>query len=120
MNQRKFSKREVLAAIRGSGGIVTAIAAKLECHRSTAKKKIDLWEDTRTLYNDERQKVGDLVEQKILGYIKEGEPWALRFYANNQMKDRGYGLNQIGLSADSGSSRMAVNIVFSDDEPTEI
>lgn len=88
---RHFTKQQVLDAISGSGGIISAIAGRLGCGWHTADTAIGKWEETKAAYRDEEQKILDLAESKIVAAIQEGSLDAAKYYLGKKGRKRGYG-----------------------------
>lgn len=90
MARRNIPRTDVLAAIKGSNAIVSTVADRLGCSWETAKKYIDRWEETRTAYEAERQRVVDFAENKMLRLIESEDGPMIRFFLRMKAKDRGY------------------------------
>jgi len=93
--RRRFliSKEQVAEAIRGTGGIITQIAKKMDCDWHTARKYINKWELTRTVYADETEKILDLCESQIIRSINDGNVQDAKWMLSNKAKHRGYGID---------------------------
>ncbi|MGI5102830.1 hypothetical protein [Treponema vincentii] len=89
--KKHYRKGEILTAVKGSGGIVTTIAAKLGCDWHTAKANIDLHEETREAYRDELETGLDLVEGKAFEQARGGDGVMIRFILATKGRARGYG-----------------------------
>jgi len=87
---RQYSVHEVIDAIEGSFGIVTAIAQKLGCSRSTVYRYIDESVMVRQALEVERQRHVDLAEAKSLELIRAGDGSQVRFVLSRLGKDRGW------------------------------
>lgn len=97
---REFTQDQVLQAIKGSGGIVSAVGSKLGCAWHTADKYINKWETTRRAMADEGEKVLDLAENKLIEAIQNGEQWAIQTLLKTKGKKRGYTERQEFTGAD--------------------
>lgn len=92
----KFTKDEVLEAIKGTQGIISKIQKKLEAkaeHRMswhTAHDLVERWEETRQAVKDEVNFVADLCDQAIYEAIVQKDMQVIKWYATLKMKDRGY------------------------------
>ncbi|MGI5075298.1 hypothetical protein E4N71_07575 [Treponema vincentii] len=89
--KKHYRKGEMLTAVKGSGGIVTTIAAKLGCDWHTAKANIDRYEETREAYRDELETGLDLVEGKAFERARGGDGTMIRFILATKGRARGYG-----------------------------
>ena len=87
---RHFDETEVVAAVTGSGGILRLIAEKLGCDRTTIGRWRDRSKAVSKAIKDERESNLDVAESKLIEAVKEGKPWAVRFYLSSQGKHRGY------------------------------
>lgn len=86
----KHSRKKVIAAIKGSGGIKMLIAQRLKSSRNTFDRYLQNDEHIQKAYEAECDDVGDMVESKILSAIKGGSETMCIFYAKTKMKNRGY------------------------------
>lgn len=92
---RKFTRKQVFAAIEGSAGVKTVVAKRLGCSRRGLDRYCaDLPEVLKRL-NEEKETIKDLCEAKIYDAIKKDNITMLIFFAKTQMKDRGYVEKQI-------------------------
>ena len=89
-SNEKFTVNKVIKAITGTGGIKTQIAKNLGCHRFTVDNYIEKYATIKRAYEEERNRVGDMVEAKIIEKCNEGDCGMLRFYARTKLSDRGY------------------------------
>ena len=94
--QYNFTEKQVLEAIKNSGGIITTIQAHLvPIHNSkpdwnTVKKYVDKWESTKAAVEAERQTVLDVAENNIFQEIYKHNPELSKWYLKMKGKDRGY------------------------------
>jgi hypothetical protein len=86
----QYRAADFIAAIPGSGGIVTTIAKRVGCAWHTAKKYIDGYPTVKRIYDDECEGVLDLAEVKLIEAIKGGELAAIKYYLSTKGKGRGY------------------------------
>ena len=87
---RDYGLQEVLEAIRGSAGLTSPVARKLDCAWHTAKKYIEKWETTRRAFANEGEQVIDFAEQKVIEAMRDGDGPMLRWYLSTKGKHRGY------------------------------
>lgn len=89
-----YTDAQIINAIRGSRGIVSAAAASLGCSRQTIHSRINSSEEVRQAYEEEREDAIDHVEGKLFQKIDDGDFGAIKFFLRSRGKERGYGLNQ--------------------------
>ena len=110
----KYTKEYVIAAIAGSGGIVSTIAKKMGCDWTTADKYIKRWDETRQAYAEEEETVLDMTEGTILKSIKEGNTQDAKWYLSKKGKKRGYG-DQVDVSHttyDEEGKEVGLKVIF--------
>jgi len=83
-------ERETLNALKGSGGIMSTVAKRLECDWHTAERYVNLWESTKQAFKDERETILDMAESTILTGIKDGDLGSARWMLATLGKNRGY------------------------------
>ena len=69
----KYTAQQFIAAMPGTGGIITAIADKLGCSWHTAKRYIDTYPTIKTAHDNERNKITDKAQHNIIKAIKGGD-----------------------------------------------
>ena len=84
-------KDTVLQAIQGSRGLISTVAARLECRWHTAVAYIEKWEGTRQAMDVEWQQLLDVAESQIHAAIEAGDLEACKWYLVRKGQDRGYG-----------------------------
>ncbi|WP_145209960.1 hypothetical protein [Planctomycetes bacterium TBK1r] len=87
---RHFDESEVLAAIKGTGGILRSIAANLGCDRTTIGRWRDRSKVVADAIEDERQSSLDAAESQLIGAVNAGDSWAIKFFLSTQGRNRGY------------------------------
>ena len=70
MSKRVYKAQDFIDAIKGSGGIVSTIAARVGCNWHTVKKWIDKYPTIKAAYDDECETIGDLAESVIMRNIQ--------------------------------------------------
>lgn len=68
--QEKFTAARVIEAIKGTGGVKTVIAQRLDCHRHTVDNYIARYVTVRRAYENECETVGDFAESVLIQNIK--------------------------------------------------
>ena len=86
----KISKEKILKAIKGSHGIISTIAGKLECDWHTAQTHINKHDETKQALIDEDEWFGDYVELKAMDRIDNNSEQMIRFYLATKYKKRGF------------------------------
>jgi hypothetical protein len=85
-----YTAQQFIEAIPGSGGIVTTIAKRVGCKWHTAKKYIRKYPTVQRAYDDEREKVLDLAESKVIAAIKKDDIATAKWMLTMKGADRGY------------------------------
>jgi len=88
---RKPNKKQVIAAIHDSGGIIDEIARRLGVAWVTARAYVNKWEDVKAIYDAENERVLDLAETTVLNSIKKGDTSDAKWLLARKGKERGYG-----------------------------
>ena len=68
-----YTAQQFIDAIQGSGGIVSAIAAKVGCAWNTAKKYIDNYATVQVAWQNERNRITDKAQHHIINAIEKGD-----------------------------------------------
>lgn len=89
--KKTYRKREILEAIKGSGGFIATISERLACDWHTAKRNIERFEETREALRGETEVQLDLVESKAFFQAKSGDGAMMRFILATKGRNRGYG-----------------------------
>ena len=100
-------KDTVLQAIQGSRGLISTVAARLECRWHNAVVYIEKWECTRQAMDVERQQLLDAAESKIHAAIEVGDLEACKWYLVRKGQDRGYG-KSVAVNANAESSGLVI------------
>jgi hypothetical protein len=90
ISQYNFTDEQMIAAIKGSCGIVSNIADSLGCDWNTAKRYIEMSEHVKQAYSDESERVIDKAENKLQGAIDSGDMQMVKWYLATKGKRRGY------------------------------
>ena len=69
----KYSAEKFIAAIPGTGGIVTAIAKRVGCAWHTADAYIQAHATVKTAWDNERRRINDQAQHNILKAIADGD-----------------------------------------------
>jgi hypothetical protein len=100
MASNRYTKEQVLKAIKGSRGITSVVADALKCEWHTADKYIKMWEETKKAFQSESERMIDFAESKLFKKIEEGDGQMIRFLLATKGKKRGYTERQEITGAD--------------------
>lgn len=109
--RRKCTRKRVIKAIQGSGGIISTIAGRCEVEWHTIQRYIDTDEIIRQAYENECDKILDMAESVVLGAIKEKDVRTTMWYLENKGRNRGY-----GMPLPAGNTDNSVTLNFYDSE----
>ena len=96
---RKYNMELVLAAIKGTGGMMNTIAKRLGTDWDTAKKYCLEWETTKQAIANEEEVTLDLAESILLESIQAGDVQSAKWFLSKKGKRRGYG-DEVNLTGD--------------------
>lgn len=86
----RISKEKFSAAIKTYRGIKSDIARHLSCSRQTVDNYLVRWPELEAELLEERDKIVDLAESKLISAIEDGEVKAIIFALETLGKRRGY------------------------------
>ena len=72
----RYTAAQFIEAMRGTGGIVSAIADRVGCTWHTAKAAIDRWPTVEHAWRDERAKITDKAQSNVIHAIVEDKDLA--------------------------------------------
>ena len=101
----QISEPEILEAIKGSGGIISNIALKLNCAWHTAEKICNKSETLKQALSAEKESLIDLAEN-VFYYkmMQEKDIQAAKFYLTTKGKHRGYTeTKEVNLGGQAGN-----------------
>lgn len=98
----RITKKEVLKAVKGSSGLVTAIAKRMACSRKHFYTLMKKWPEVAEAVEDEREGMKDFTEGQLMKNIRDGKEASIFFYLKTQCKDRGYVERQEWTGKDGG------------------
>lgn len=84
------TKEEVLSAIKGSAGIISTIAKRLQCEWHTAKRLVESFDETQVAYSAEKESILDLAESKVIEAVNMGDIQTAKWYLGLIGRGRGY------------------------------
>ena len=88
--RENLTKKKMINAIIGSGGIISVIAQRAGCKYCTVFDKIEKYPELRDYIEKEKEKVLDVAESELIKKIKTGDNTAMLFYLKTKGKHRGY------------------------------
>ena len=103
----KFSKKQFLAAIEGSGGIVLLVARRLSCHPQTVNEYLNRDPELREQLDREKECMIDAAESTLMNLIKKGSIPATIFFLKTRGRDRGYSEIQLPAPAAAPTIRIS-------------
>lgn len=96
----KFTDQQIIAAMKGTGGILSQVLANLSklvendetktMSRQALQQRIDGTEAIRVAREAEQQVIDDLAETQIAKHLQKGERWAVDLWAKYKGRLRGY------------------------------
>lgn len=113
----KIKKEKFIEALNGSFGNISYVARKLGVSRLTVYKYIERWrKDVDIILHDEREKMVDLAESKLLSLVNGNDFNAIRMVLERMGVSRGWGAKgEINLHAD-GIVQPVIRFVKGDEE----
>jgi hypothetical protein len=72
MGKNLFTAKQFIAAIPGSGGIISTIAKRVGCDWDTAKKYLTEMPTVNQAWENEKERVDDMAESTLIKSIQEG------------------------------------------------
>lgn len=87
----RYKKNDILNAVRGSNGLVTNVARKLDCDWHTARDNILRFPDVVKLFESESEEMLDFAEYKVHKAITAADMVTVRWYLATKGRNRGYG-----------------------------
>lgn len=100
LTYKRITPVRVRKAIKGSGGIMKIIGARLECQMTSLyeamKREGEEWDEVRLALKIERESVGDLAEVTVRDSMRQRLDMSVasttaRWYLDRRHVDRGYG-----------------------------
>jgi len=90
MARATYKAQQFINAIPGSAGIISAIAQRVGCDWSTAKRFVTEYPTVAQAYQDECEKITDMAESTIIRAIKDGDTHTAKWYLTMKGRERGY------------------------------
>jgi hypothetical protein len=116
---QQYTAKQVIEAIKGTGGIKTVIAQRLGCHRHTVDNYIERYTTVAQAYEDERETVADFAESVVVQNIRlafqrqasekvEVDSTDAKWFLAMKAKDRGYAERREVTGPEGESVRITV------------
>lgn len=87
-----MNKKIFMEAVKDSFGILTTIAARIGCNRTTIYNFLEKYPDMKKVLEDEKERIIDRVEKKLFFRAIEGDIKAIdRVLRSKKAQERGYG-----------------------------
>lgn len=112
----QFTAKQFIDAIPGTGGIVSAIAARVGCTWHTAKKYIDEYPTVKAAYDAECESVSDLAESVIIQSIKGGDTQDAKWWLSRIRRGK-FAERQEVTGADGEPVQTTILIKYADPNP---
>ena len=71
--RKKFTVKQFIDAIPGTGGVISALADKVGCNRNTAKNYIDKYQTVSDAFEQERNTITDRAKNNVVKAIEDGD-----------------------------------------------
>lgn len=84
----RYTNAQFLEAIKGSSGIIQAVADRVGCAWKTARDRIDGSPTLRDAFQDEQERVNDMAELTVLKSIKDGNTQDAKWWLARIRRDR--------------------------------
>ena len=85
-----MTNETIIEAIKGSGGIISTIAKRLNVSWHTADKYIQQSDETKEALADEREAILDMAEGAVYSSIKEGNTQNAKWLLATKGRKRGF------------------------------
>jgi len=89
-SELKFTKEQVIEAIKRSRGFISQAAKILKCTNATIYNYKERFPEVEEAIKEERESLLDFAESKLLENINNNDNAAIIFYLKTQGKHRGY------------------------------
>ena len=90
MTRKRYTNKQIIAAVKAARGLVFLAAKNLHCDPATIHHRAKTYPLIRDTIEAERGYILDYAETKLIGAIERGEPWAITLILKTQGRTRGY------------------------------
>ena len=104
----------IIEAIKGSGGIMSNIARKLDVTWHTASNWIKEDPETLRALQDEKETILDMAESTLYKNIKDGNSQDAKWLLSTMGKERGYSDRHEITGADGSELKIKIEVVGED------
>ena len=109
--QTEHNKKEMIAALKKSLGIVTTAATACNISRSTHYSWVNTDSEYREAVNDVAERQKDFAESMLLTRIKEKSDSCLIFFLKTRCRDRGYIENPaVNINVADNITEVVINV----------
>lgn len=81
---------QVASALYDNSGIKSRTAKSLGVSTPTLDKFMSAHPELEEVRRNAKERVSDIAEQSLVECVKQGKPWAVRWWLKTQATDRGY------------------------------
>ena len=71
--EQRYTAAQFIEAVKGTGGVISAVADRVGCSWHTAKKYIEQYATVKEAWENERHKITDKARHNIIKAIGEGD-----------------------------------------------
>lgn len=97
----RYTKEEVIAALKEKGGFIYATAAHLDLSPETMKNYMKRWPELRKVVKQCKRHALDRAERKLIDLIDRGDFRAIKYFLSCQGKKRGYGTQKVKIETNN-------------------
>ncbi|TWU22474.1 Bacterial regulatory protein, Fis family [Novipirellula galeiformis] len=90
----KATDEDIAAALELCGGVISDAAECLGMSRRQVHRRVKRSKSLRAVIEDSGEGMKDVAERGLFAAIRNGDPWAIRFFLGRKAKDRGYTTRQ--------------------------
>jgi hypothetical protein len=110
-SEQKYTKEQVIDAIKRSRGFISQAAKILKCTNATVYHYKERYSEVEDAIKNERESLLDFAESKLLENINNNDNAAIIFFLKTQGKHRGYSeREQITIKNDFTNFQIPKNI----------
>jgi hypothetical protein len=110
-SEQKYTKEQVIDAIKRSRGFISQAAKILKCTNATVYHYKERYSEVEEAIKNERESLLDFAESKLLENINNNDNAAIIFFLKTQGKHRGYSeKEQITIKNDFTNFQIPKNI----------
>ena len=107
-NKDRYTVAQVINAAEGTRGIMTLIAGKLGCHRSTIANYAQRYGSVAEAIHQERETLVDIAEGQLAAAVRAAEPWAVLFTLRTLGKARGFAYTDVAVAVETRNENTVI------------